>query len=335
MILVTGGAGYIGSHCVLELLAVGYEVVVLDNLSKSSRESLHRVEQISGKSVAFERADLLDPNAVDRVLGSYPLEAVIHFAGWKAVGESVEIPVDYYRNNVTGTLNLLRAMEAHDVRKILFSSSATVYGVPESLPILETFPTSATNPYGRSKLMVEEILRDLSASNSEWHVILLRYFNPVGAHASGRIGEDPRGIPNNLLPYVLQVATGKLPHVQVFGDDYPTRDGTGVRDYIHVVDLALGHVAALAKLETHAGCAAYNLGTGRGHSVLEMIEAARRASGREIPYHVVERRPGDVAECYADVSLAAQKLGWRAERPVNVMVEDAWRWQRLNPSGYD
>ena len=335
MILVTGGAGYIGSHCVLELLAVGYEVVVLDNLSKSSRESLHRVEQISGKRVTFEQADLLDPNATDRVLGSHPFDAVIHFAGWKAVGESAEIPVDYYTNNVTGTLNLLRAMEAHDVRKILFSSSATVYGVPESLPILESFPTSATNPYGRSKLMVEEILRDLSASNNDWHVILLRYFNPVGAHASGRIGEDPRGIPNNLLPYVLQVATGTLPYVRVFGDDYPTRDGTGVRDYIHVVDLALGHVSALTKLETHAGCATYNLGTGRGHSVLEMIEAARRASGREIPYRVVERRPGDVAECYADVSLAMQKLGWRAERPVNVMVEDAWRWQRLNPSGYD
>jgi UDP-glucose 4-epimerase len=333
-ILVTGGAGYIGSHCCVELLEAGYDVVVLDNLCNSSREALRRVEEITGKSVHFEEIDLLDEAATNRVVGAHDFEAVIHFAGLKAVGESVEMPLHYYRNNVSGTLSLLRAMKENGLRRIVFSSSATVYGDPASLPIDENFPTSATNPYGGTKLVIERILSDLAASDPAWKVILLRYFNPIGAHESGRIGEDPRGVPNNLMPYVMQVAIGRLPHLRVFGDDYPTRDGTGVRDYVHVVDLVLGHVAALRKLAETKGCVAYNLGTGSGYSVLEMVEAARKASGRDIPYEILPRRAGDVAECYADVSLAERELGWRAERDLDAMVQDAWRWQRMNPDGF-
>jgi UDP-glucose 4-epimerase len=333
-ILVTGGAGYIGSHCCVELLEAGYDVVVLDNLCNSSREALRRVEEITGKSVHFEEIDLLDEAATNRVVGAHDFEAVIHFAGLKAVGESVEMPLHYYRNNVSGTLSLLRAMKENGLRRIVFSSSATVYGDPASLPIDENFPTSATNPYGGTKLVIERILSDLAASDPAWKVILLRYFNPIGAHESGRIGEDPRGVPNNLMPYVMQVAIGRLPHLRVFGDDYPTRDGTGVRDYVHVVDLVLGHVAALRKLAETKGCVAYNLGTGSGYSVLEMVEAARKASGRDIPYEILPRRAGDIAECYADVSLAERELGWRAERDLDAMVQDAWRWQRMNPDGF-
>jgi UDP-glucose 4-epimerase len=334
MILVTGGAGYIGSHCSLELLGAGYEVVVLDNLSNGSRESMRRAEEIAGKGLHFEEADLLDLEATTRVLEAYDVDSVIHFAGLKAVGESARAPLRYYDNNVTGTLNLLQAMKARGLRKLIFSSSATVYGDPESLPVREGFPTAPKTPYGRTKLMAEEILADLVASDPEWRVILLRYFNPVGAHESGLIGEDPNGEPNNLMPYVMQVASGRLPRLRVFGDDYPTRDGTGVRDYVHVVDLALGHVAALHKLDEIEGCDTYNLGTGTAYSVLEVVEAARKVSGREIPYEVASRRPGDVAECYADVSRAARELGWRAERSIDDMVADAWRWQSLNPTGY-
>jgi len=333
-ILVTGGAGYIGSHCCVELLQAGYGVVVLDNLCNSSRESLRRVEEITGKQVDFEEADLLDEVATNRIVGAHDFEAVVHFAGLKAVGESVEMPLRYYHNNVAGTLSLLRAMKENGLRRIVFSSSATVYGDPASLPIREDFPTSAANPYGGTKLMIEQILADVAASDPAWKVILLRYFNPVGAHESGRIGEDPRGIPNNLMPYIMQVAVGRHPHLRVFGDDYPTRDGTGVRDYVHVVDLVLGHLAALRKLDETSGCVAYNLGTGTGYSVLEMVDAARKASGREIPCQTLPRRPGDVAECYADVSLAGDELDWHAERGLEAMMRDAWRWQQANPDGF-
>lgn len=333
-ILVTGGAGYIGSHCCVELLNAGYEVVVLDNLCNSSRESLRRVEEITGKPVDFQEVDLLDEEETNRVVGAHDFEAVIHFAGLKAVGESVEMPLRYYHNNVSGTLSLLRAMKQHGLRRIVFSSSATVYGDPASLPIRESFPTSATNPYGGTKLMIEQILADLAASDPAWKVILLRYFNPAGAHESGLIGEDPRGIPNNLLPYIMQVAVGRHPHLRVFGNDYPTPDGTGVRDYVHVVDLVLGHLAALRKLGQTEGCVAYNLGTGTGYSVLEMAAAARRASGREIPCKILPRRAGDIAACYADASLAAEALDWRAERGLDAMMQDAWRWQQQNPDGF-
>jgi len=333
-ILVTGGAGYIGSHCCVELLDAGYEVVALDNLCNSSRESLRRVEDITGRSLHFEEVDLLDADETNRVLQAYDFDSVIHFAGLKAVGESVEIPLRYYENNLGGTLNLLRAMKEHGPCRLVFSSSATVYGEPASLPIREDFPTSATNPYGRTKLMIEQILTDLAASDARWKVILLRYFNPVGAHESGRIGEDPRGVPNNLVPYIMQVAVGRQPRLRVFGDDYPTRDGTGIRDYVHVVDLVLGHIAALRALDATEGSVVYNLGTGTGYSVLEMAEAARHASGHEIPREVLPRRPGDIAECYADVTLARQKLGWRAERGLATMMADAWRWQKANPNGF-
>jgi len=333
-ILVTGGAGYIGSHCCVELLNAGYDVVVLDNLCNSSRESLRRVEEISRRPVVFEEVDLLDEAGTTRVVGAHDFEAVIHFAGLKAVGESVEMPLRYYHNNVSGTLSLLRAMKEHGLRRIVFSSSATVYGDPASLPIRENFPTSATNPYGGTKLMIEQILADLAASDPAWKVILLRYFNPGGAHESGRIGEDPRGIPNNLMPYIMQVAVGRHPHLRVFGNDYPTPDGTGVRDYVHVVDLVLGHLAALRKLDETEGCVAYNLGTGTGYSVLEMAEAARKASGHEIPCTILPRRAGDIAACYADASLAAEELDWRAERGLDAMMRDAWRWQQQNPDGF-
>ncbi len=333
-ILVTGGAGYIGSHCCLELLHAGYEVVVIDNLCNSSRESLVRVQEIAGKALQLVELDLLDSDATREVVGAHDYQAVIHFAGLKAVGESAEIPLRYYHNNLTGTLHLLQAMQEHGLEHLVFSSSATVYGEPTSLPIREDSPTRATNPYGRTKLMIEEILRDLAASDPAWKVILLRYFNPVGAHPSGRIGEDPRGLPNNLMPYIMQVAIGRRKKLGVFGDDYPTHDGTGVRDYIHVVDLALGHLAALRALDQTRGCVAFNLGTGTGYSVLEMVEAARKASGRPIEYEILDRRPGDIAECYADPTLAAEKLGWRAERGLDTMVADAWRWQAANPEGF-
>jgi UDP-glucose 4-epimerase len=333
-ILVTGGAGYIGSHTCVELLRAGFRVRVLDNLSNSNEESLHRVRSITGRELDFVRVDLRDLGAVRAVLRDGPVDAVIHFAGLKAVGESAEIPLDYYENNVAGTLNLCRAMGEAEVRNIVFSSSATVYGEPARVPITEEFPRSATNPYGRTKLMIEEILADLQRADRRWNVILLRYFNPVGAHVSGRIGEDPDGIPNNLMPYIAQVAVGKLPELRVFGGDYPTSDGTGVRDYIHVVDLARGHVSALKRLRDAPGLVAYNLGTGKGYSVLDMVRTFQRVNGVRVTYRIVDRRPGDVAQCYADPALAARELGWRAELGVDDMVRDTWRWQSANPQGY-
>ena len=334
-ILVTGGAGYIGSHTCLELLRAGHEVVVVDNLSNSKAEALRRVQELAGRALVFHRVDLLDRAALDTAFAGPKIDAVIHFAGLKAVGESVTIPLRYYHNNITGTLMLCEAMRAHGVRNLVFSSSATVYGDPAAVPITEDMPLSATNPYGRSKLMIEEILRDLYVSDAAWNIALLRYFNPVGAHASGRIGEDPNGIPNNLLPFVAQVAVGKLPGLQVFGDDYPTPDGTGIRDYIHVVDLALGHLAALERLAAGPGVVTYNLGTGRGYSVLEVIAAFEQVSGRRIPYKFVGRRPGDIATCYADPSKARAELGWEATRDLTEMCADAWRWQSDNPQGYE
>jgi UDP-glucose 4-epimerase len=333
-ILVTGGAGYIGSHACVELLGAGHDVVVVDNLCNSSRVSLERVEEIAGKGLVFHEVDLLDERRLEEVFRAHEFEAVIHFAGLKAVAESVAIPLRYYHNNLTGTTLLLDAMKRHGVRSLVFSSSATVYGDPASVPITEDFPLSATNPYGRTKLMIEEILRDVARAEKGWHIILLRYFNPVGAHGSGRIGEDPRGIPNNLMPYVMQVAVGRHAQLNVYGKDYPTRDGTGVRDYIHVVDLVLGHLAALRALPGTDGCVAYNLGTGRGQSVLEVVAAASRACGRPIPYRFAPRRPGDVAECWADPSRAAAALGWRATRSLDTMCADSWRWQQANPTGY-
>ena len=335
-VLVTGGAGYIGSHTCLELLDAGYRVTVIDNLANASREALRRVEELTGRSLAFCQVDLLDQEATEAVFADNPdVEAVIHFAGLKAVGESVAMPLRYYHNNITGTLHLCRAMERHGVRSIVFSSSATVYGDPASVPITEDFPLRAcTNPYGRTKAMIEDILRDLHRADSTWNVALLRYFNPVGAHPSGRIGEDPNGIPNNLMPYIAQVAVGRLEELAVFGNDYPTPDGTGVRDYIHVVDLALGHLRALEKLDQEPGVVTYNLGTGRGYSVLEMVRAFAKASGRPIPYRIAPRREGDIAQCWADPSLAERELGWRASRGLDEMCADTWRWQSNNPDGY-
>ena len=333
-ILVTGGVGYIGSHTCVELLNAGYEIVVVDNLSNSKEESLRRVQQLTGKTLIFHQVDLLDHQALDGVFASYPIGAVIHFAGLKAVGESVSIPLRYYHNNITGTLILCEVMKAHGVCNIVFSSSATVYGNPQSMPIFEDFPLSATNPYGRSKLIIEDILRDLSIAENSMNIAILRYFNPVGAHISGRIGEDPNGIPNNLVPYIAQVAVGKLPYLRVFGNDYPTPDGTGIRDYIHVVDLALGHLKALDKLASNPGVVTYNLGTGRGTSVMEMLAAFERAAGKHISYQVVARRPGDVPTSYADPSKAERELGWKAVRGIDEMCVDTWRWQSLNPQGY-
>jgi len=333
-ILVTGGAGYIGSHTCVELLQAGFEVQVLDNLSNSSEESLRRVREITGRQLEFVQADLRDLPALREVLRGSAYDAVIHFAGLKAVGESTEKPLEYYENNIGGTLNLCRAMGEVGLRRLVFSSSATVYGEPARVPITEDFPVSATNPYGRTKLMVEEILRDLQGADDRWQVVLLRYFNPVGAHASGRIGEDPSGIPNNLMPYISQVAVGRLPNLRVFGGDYPTPDGTGVRDYIHVVDLAKGHVRALGRLQGAPGVAVYNLGTGQGCSVLEMVRAFERMNGVPVPYRVVERRAGDIATCYADPGLAERELGWKAELGIDDMVRDSWRWQSANPEGY-
>ncbi|MDF2871192.1 MAG: UDP-glucose 4-epimerase [Anaerocolumna sp.] len=333
-ILVTGGAGYIGSHTCVELLESGYDIVVVDNLCNSSKEALKRVETITGKELKFYLVDLTDRDNLMQVFEQEKIETVIHFAGLKAVGESVYKPLEYYQNNITGTLVLLEVMKNYGVKNIVFSSSATVYGNPITVPIKEDFPLSVTNPYGRTKLMLEEIFRDLYVSDSAWNIILLRYFNPIGAHQSGLIGEDPKGIPNNLVPYITQTAAGKLEAVGVFGTDYPTPDGSGVRDYIHVVDLALGHVKAVEKLAEKPGIQAYNLGTGRGYSVLEMLRAFSEVCGKEIPYVLKERRPGDIATCYADAALAEEELHWTAKKNLHDMCEDAWRWQKNNPMGY-
>jgi len=333
-VLVTGGAGYIGSHTCVELLNAGYEVVVIDNLCNSCEESLARVEEITGKSVTFYKADVCDEAALEKIFTEHTIDSVIHFAGLKAVGESCRIPLRYYENNLISTLHLLDAMKRHGVTDFVFSSSATVYGDPVSVPIREDFALHVTNPYGRTKLMIEDMLRDLYKADKSWNIALLRYFNPIGAHASGRIGEDPDGIPNNLMPYVTQVAIGKLPCLSVFGNDYDTPDGTGVRDYIHVVDLALGHLAALKKLESDPGLVTYNLGTGKGYSVLDIVNAMSEAVGRPIPYKIVDRRPGDIAACYADPSFAASELGWTAKRDLADMCRDSWNWQSNNPNGY-
>jgi UDP-glucose 4-epimerase len=334
MIFVTGGAGYIGSHTCVELLQAGQAVTVFDNLSNSQRESLLRVQRITGKAVDFVEGDIRDGVALTKALKASQASAVIHFAGLKAVGESVEHPQRYYDNNVVGTLRLLEAMQACDVKSLVFSSSATVYGDPQKLPLTEDHPLSATNPYGRTKLVIEDMLRDVYRSDPTWRMALLRYFNPVGAHASGLIGEDPRGTPNNLMPYVAQVAIGRREFLNVWGSDYNTPDGTGVRDYIHVVDLALGHVLALKHLSAGAGCTAINLGTGVGYSVLDVVKAFEQASGQAIRYELAPRRPGDVASCYAEPALAESLLGWRATRDLATMCADSWRWQTHNPNGY-
>ena len=333
-LLVTGGAGYIGSHTCVELLQAGYGVVVADNLCNSRREVFGRIERIAGRAVTFHECDVRDVAALRGIFREHAIDAVLHFAGLKAVGESVDRPIEYYDNNVGGTLALCRAMAGAGVRKLVFSSSATVYGDPDAVPVGEDHPLRPTNPYGHSKAMIETILQDLFRSDPAWKIALLRYFNPVGAHESGLIGEDPGGVPNNLLPFIAQVAVGRREALNVYGNDYPTPDGTGVRDYIHVVDLARGHLAALEKLATTSEVLSVNLGTGRGYSVLEMVEAFRRASGRDIPYRIVARRPGDVAACYADPALAARLLGWRAERGLEQICRDAWRWQSMNPDGY-
>lgn len=333
-ILVTGGAGYIGSHTCLELLNAGYEVVVVDNLMNSKEESLRRVQEITGKSLLFHKADLLDKASLDAIFQPVSIDAVIHFAGLKAVGESVQIPLHYYKNNITGTLTLCEVMAEHSVKNIVFSSSATVYGDPASVPIREDFPLGPTSPYGRTKWMIEEILKDLHASDPAWNIALLRYFNPIGAHESGRIGEDPNGIPNNLLPFIAQVAVGRRKELSVFGNDYPTPDGTGVRDYIHVVDLSTGHLCALHRLSEGCGVVTYNLGTGRGYSVLEVVKAFEQASGRTIPYRITGRREGDIATCYADPKRANDELNWTARRGIGEMCADTWRWQSQNPDGY-
>lgn len=333
-ILVTGGAGYIGSHTCVELLNENYEVVVLDNLSNSSRESLSRVEKITGKKLAFHKADLLEKSNIQQVFKEHKIDGVIHFAGLKAVGESVALPLKYYHNNITGTLHLVSVMDEFNVKNLVFSSSATVYGDPATLPITENFPLSAANPYGRTKLMIEEILQDLHLADNRWNIALLRYFNPVGAHESGEIGEDPLGLPNNLMPYIARVAVGILPRLRVFGGDYDTPDGTGVRDYIHVKDLALGHIRTLPKLAANPGVVIYNLGTGNGFSVLDMVKGFEQASGRQVPYEIIDRRPGDIAACFADPSKAKQELGWKAVKSLEDMCRDAWIWQKKYPHGF-
>ena len=333
-VLVTGGAGYIGSHTVLALLEAGYEVLVADNFVNSKPEVLRRLAELAGREIPFVEADVCDKAAVDAIFRDSRPDAVIHFAGLKAVGESVHKPVLYYTDNLVSTLNLLGAMAQYGVRSFVFSSSATVYGAPKTVPVREDFPLHVESPYARTKLMIEDMLRDLCRAESSYNVAILRYFNPIGAHKSGRIGEDPFGIPNNLLPYVAQVAVGRLPEISVYGDDYHTPDGTGVRDYIHVVDLARGHVAALRKLETGSGLVTYNLGTGKGYSVLDVIHAFSRACGRELPYKVVARRPGDVDEYYADPTKAREELGWSAQYDLDEMCADSWRWQSSNPNGY-
>ncbi len=337
-ILVSGGAGYIGSHTVLKLLENGYEVVVFDNLSNSSEESLNRVQKLAGKSLKFYKADMLDKAAIDRIFDENPdITALIHFAGLKAVGESVAKPIEYYKNNIGGTITLLESMKEHGVKNIIFSSSATVYGEPEFVPITEDCPKGVcTNPYGWSKSMIEQILTDVHTADSEWNVVLLRYFNPIGAHQSGLIGEDPQGIPNNLVPYIAQVAVGKREHLNVFGNDYKTHDGTGVRDYIHVCDLADGHIKALEKISSeNGGVLIYNLGTGIGYSVLDVLKAYNKACGRELPYVICPRRPGDTDASYSDPSLAEKELGWKAEYSIDDMCRDSWNWQKNNPNGYN
>jgi len=334
-ICVTGGAGYIGSHTCLEMLEAGFDVVVFDSLYNATREALSRVEALTGKSITFHQIDLLDVEKLEKLFTDYKFDAVIHFAGLKAVGESVAKPLFYYGTNIAGTVNLLKAMAKGGCKNIVFSSSATVYGDPASVPVKEDFPISATNPYGRTKLFIEEILRDVYRSDNTWNVILLRYFNPVGAHKSGRIGEDPKGIPNNLMPYISQVAVGRREHLSVFGSDYPTKDGTGVRDYIHVVDLAKGHVKALQKLPSTPGCVTYNLGTGVGYSVLEMLAAFSTACGKQLPHKLADRRPGDVAVVYGSPEKAKAELGWQAELGLEDMCADSWRWISQNPNGFD
>lgn len=333
-VLVTGGAGYIGSHTVLELLDAGHRVSVVDNLCNASEESLRRVRKLTGRPVAFHKVDIRDRAALASVMQGAGFDAVIHFAALKAVGESVTQPLRYYQNNITGTLTLCEIMQECGIRNIVFSSSATVYGDPATVPITEDFPLQATNPYGRTKLMMESVLTDIQHAQPDWNVALLRYFNPIGAHESGMIGEDPGGIPNNLVPYVAQVAVGRRERLRVYGNDYPTPDGTGVRDYIHVTDLARGHLKALDALAAKPGLLVCNLGTGHGYSVLEIVKAFEAASGRKVPYAIVARRPGDIAECYADTAYAAKVLGWKAERGLDDMCRDAWRWQSLNPNGY-
>ncbi len=334
-ILVTGGTGYIGSHTCVELLNQGMEVIVADNLSNSSVKSLKAVEKITGKKIKFYEYDLCEKEKTDKIFKENPnINSVIHFAGLKAVGESVEKPLEYYSNNLISTLNILNSMVKYKVKNFVFSSSATVYGNPASVPITEDFPLSTTNPYGATKLMIENILKDFAKVNEDFNIVILRYFNPIGAHESGLIGEDPNGIPNNLVPYIAQVAAGKLEKVNVFGNDYPTSDGTGVRDYIHVVDLAKGHVAALNKISKKCGLFICNLGTGNGYSVLELIKAFEKACGKEIPYKITDRRPGDIPECWADTKKAYEELGWKAEFDIEKMCEDSWRWQSKNPNGY-
>ncbi|MCF2612911.1 MULTISPECIES: UDP-glucose 4-epimerase GalE [Fusobacterium] len=334
-VLVTGGAGYIGSHTVVELLNVGKEVVIVDDLSNSSEKVVDRIEEITGKRPKFYKVNILDEEEFEKIFEENKIDSIIHFAGFKAVGESVAKPLAYYTNNLVNTLIVLNTMKKYGVRNLVFSSSATVYGDPHTCPILENFPLSTTNPYGSTKLMIEDILRDITKADKELNVAILRYFNPVGAHESGRIGEEPNGIPNNLMPYITKVAIGKLEMLSVYGNDYPTHDGTGVRDYIHVVDLALGHLKALEKLETNPGLVTYNLGTGKGYSVLDMVKAFGKACGHEIPYKIVERRPGDVAMCYADPTKAKNELGWEAKYDLDRMCADSWRWQSNNPNGYN
>lgn len=334
-ILVTGGAGYIGSHTIVELYKANHEVIVVDNLSNSSRESIKRVEEITGKSIKFYEDNILEKDKLQQIFKTNKIDTVIHFAAFKAVGESVSNPLKYYHNNIAGTVSLLEVMSEYNVKNIVFSSSATVYGDPVSVPIDESFALSVTNPYGRTKLMMEEILEDVYRADNSWNIVILRYFNPVGAHKSGRIGEDPNDLPNNLMPYISQVAVGKLDELSIFGDDYPTVDGTGVRDYIHVVDLAFGHVMALKKIIDNSGLSIYNLGTGKGYSVLETLNAFEKACGKKLKYKIVERRQGDIASCYARPDKAEKELGWQATRNMEEMCEDAWRWQTNNPEGYN
>lgn len=334
-ILVLGGAGYIGSHAAVELLESGYDIIVVDNLSNSKKEAINRVKEITRRDFPFYEVDLLDYNALNEIFKKHYIDSVMHFAGLKAVGESVEIPLTYYHNNITGTLNLLRIMSKYNVKKLVFSSSATVYGNPEQVPISENAPLSATNPYGRTKLMIEEILRDLYNSDNSWSIALLRYFNPIGAHKSGRIGENPNGIPNNLMPYISQVAIGKRDKLFVFGNDYETHDGTGIRDYIHVVDLVLGHIKALEFLNRNTGVEAFNLGTGTGYSVLDLVKAFSEVNKVEIPYEITDRRPGDVAICYANPEKAEKILRWKAKYDLHTMCQDTWRWQVQNPNGFN
>ncbi len=334
-ILITGGAGYIGSHTCVELLSTGYDIIVVDNFSNSKPEAINRIKEITRKNFKFYQVDILDKENLKQVFAENDIKAVIHFAGLKSVGESVEIPLKYYHNNITGTLILCEVMKSYNVKKFVFSSSATVYGKPKSVPVTEDFPLSAINPYGRTKLMIEDILIDLYYSDKDWSIALLRYFNPIGAHESGRIGEDPNGIPNNLMPYITQVAVGKREKLSIFGKDYDTHDGTGVRDYIHVVDLAKGHLKALEKIMYRKGIEAYNLGTGVGYSVLDVVKIFEKVTGKKIPYIITSRRPGDIDKCYADPTKAFNELGWKAEKNLEDMCRDSWNWQKKNPNGYE